>query len=165
MRLLFRLAIISKKEQNITDLLKPYLRLLPDENLEKSIKKQKEFISGVIFGDIDEEYADNEILIVKKGKRKYLYESCGKIKDVCWDEIVKRAADEENIKIKLEENFCITHSLITPDGKWHGMIPLDLITFGFRNKEEGDEYIKDYYKQYIKPHKEDGIITIVTCNI
>ena len=72
MKMLFRLAIISKEGQDISDLLKPYLKLLSNESLERSIKKQKEFISGVIFGNIDEKYANNEILIVKK-KIKNIY--------------------------------------------------------------------------------------------
>ena len=165
MKLMFRLAIISKEGQDISDLLKPYLKILSNESLERSIKKQKRFISGVIFGNIDEDYANNEILIVKKENKKYLYESCGKIKDVCWSQMAIRETEKENKKIKLEENFCISHSLITPDGKWHGMIPLDLITCGFRNKEESNKYIKDYYTQYIKPYENNGIITIVTCNI
>ncbi len=165
MKQLFRLAIISKEGQDISDLLKPYLRLLSNENIEKSIKKHKGFISGVIFGNIDEDYANNEILIVKKENKKYLYESCGRIKDVCWNQMAIRESKKENKKIKLKDGFCISHSLITPDGKWHGMIPLDLVSIGFENKEEGRNYIKNYYTKYIKPYEEDGTITIVTCNI
>ena len=165
MKLMFKLAIISKEGQNISDLLKPYLGVLTNESIDKCIKRKKKFISGVIFGNIDEDYANNEILIVKKGNKKYLYESCGRIKDVCWNQMAIRESKKENKKIKLEDGFCISHSLITPDGKWHGMIPLDLITYGFRNGEEGKKYIKNYYTQYIKPYEDNGIITIVTCNI
>ena len=76
-----------------------------------------------------------------------------------------RESKKENKKIKLEDGFCISHSLITPDGKWYGMIPLNLVSFGFKNEKEGNKYIKNYYTQYIKPYESNGIITIVTCNI
>ena len=45
------------------------------------------------------------------------------------------------------------------------MIPLDLISIGFTEKEPCKEYIKNYYTKYIKPFEETGSITILTCNI
>ena len=35
----------------------------------------------------------------------------------------------------------------------------------YENWNIRDKYIKDYYTQYIKPYENNGIITIVTCNI
>ena len=70
MKMLSRLAIISKEGQDISDLLKPYLKLLSNESLERSIKKQKEFISGVIFGNIDEKYANKRCLLKSDGNKR-----------------------------------------------------------------------------------------------
>ena len=71
----------------------------------------------------------------------------------------------EKNKVDLEKTFGFTNAIITPDGNWHGMIPLNLLSIGFTKKEPCEEYIKNYYTKYIKPFEETGSITILTCNI
>ena len=40
MKLMFKLAIISKEGQNISDLLKPYLGVLTNESIDKCLDKE-----------------------------------------------------------------------------------------------------------------------------
>lgn len=173
MELAFKLAVITKEGQRVEDLIKPYIRMKYNEDLEVSIKKQKNFISGVIFGEFDDEDDDNYILFTRdeKGEKEFVWNA--KIKEINWKDIVEfenekleeREVDMEKHRLYLENKYYLTDSIITPDGIWHGMIPKDIITVGFKDKEAHKEYLSSYYKKYIKPYEEDGSITILTCNI
>lgn len=168
MKLVFNLAIISKKGQSIEELIKPYI-VNDKENsaLEECIKQKRNFINGVIWGYIDEDYADNHKLIIKDEKQKLTWATSAPIKDLCWDEMVKEENEKrEGVKgvEKVDRNSLIlTDSLITPDKKWHGKTPRDLCTLGFESKDAYKEYLKNYHEKYIDTYKEDGIITIITC--
>ena len=172
MKLIFSLAVIANKNQKIEELLKPYIRENFNEDLEKCIKEQKHFISGILYGSFDEEY-DSKLLLFKTQENKNYLGCKAEIKNVEWQKMVDLENKElketgryvEKEGAKLDERFGFTNAIITPDGKWHGMIPLDLLRVGFSSKEVCSEYIKNYYTKYIKPYEKDGSITIVTCNI
>lgn len=164
MKLKFKLAIVSEENQNIEKLIKPYIRVSSENNLEECINNNREFIVGVMFGDIHEEFLRNELLIEKKNKNEFV--STAKIKDVDWKAIennYKKIFFKEEINLK--DNFMMSDSLITPDGKWHGMIPLDENDFGFSSNKIKKDYLKDYYNKYIKPYESNGRITILECSM
>lgn len=179
MELAFKLAVITKEGQRVEDLIKPYIRTKYNEDIDVSIKKQKNFISGVKFGEFDDEYEDEEdgddnyVLFIKdkNGEKEFVWNA--KIKEINWKDIVEfenekleeREVDMEKHRLYLENKYYLTDSIITPDGIWHGMIPKSIITVGFKDKETHKEYLSNYYKKYIKPYEEDGCITILTCNI
>lgn len=173
MKLLFSLAVITQENQKVEDLIKPYIRKNYDDNLELCIKNQRNYITGVLFGSFDDERYDGRLLLIKNKNGKSCLGYKAKIKDVDWQKMVElenKQLKEEGINIEknmvdLEKSFGFTNSIITPDGNWHGMIPLDLITIGFTEKEPCKEYIKNYYTKYIKPFERNGSITILTCNI
>lgn len=173
MKLLFSLAVITDKDQNVEDLIKPYIRKNYNDNLQSCIKKKRNYISGVLFGSFDDDLYDGRLLLIKNRNSKNCLGHKAKIKDVEWKKMVElenKQLKEEGVnieenKVDLEKSFGFTNSIITPDGEWHGMIPLDLITIGFPEKEPCKEYIKNYYTKYIKPFEENGSITILTCNI
>lgn len=172
MKLIFSLAVITNKNQKVEDLIKPYIRRKYGTSLEKDIREQKNYISGVLFGSFDGP-DDGRLLLLRNEKGKNYLGYKAKIKDVEWQKMVELENEqlkEEGVDIEkncadLEKAFGFTNAIITPDGNWHGMIPLNLIAMGFRNKEEQGNYIKDYYTKYIKPFEEDGTITILSCNI
>lgn len=173
MKLLFSLAVITEKNQKVEDLIKPYIRKNYNDDLESCIKKQKNYISGVLFGSFDDDMYDGRLLLIKNKDGKNCLAHRAKIKEVEWQKMVEKENKQlkeegvnlEENRVDLEKSFGFTHSIITPDGKWHGMMPLDLITIGFTEKEPCKEYIKNYYTKYIKPFEETGSITILTCNI
>lgn len=165
MKLVFNLAIISKKGQSVEELIKQYL-VNEEKNitLEKRVKQKRNFISGVIWGYIDEDYADNLKLIIKDKKQKLTWVTSAPIKDICWDEMIKEVNEERDGYEKIDKNSLIlTDSLITPDKKWHGGTPRNLCEFGYENKDVYKEYVKNYHEKYIDAYKEDGTITIITC--
>lgn len=172
MKLLFSLAVISNKNQKIENLLRPYIRVFNGESLEKCIKNRKKFISGIKYGYFDDELSDSRTLLLKNNNNENAIYSA-KIKEVDWQKMVdieNEALKKEGISIKtqgvdLENRFGFTNSIITPDGRWHGMIPLNLILFGFSKEEPCREYIKNYYTKYVKPYEDEGCITIFSCNI
>lgn len=169
MKLIFSLAVITDKNQKVEELLKPYLHNADSEDLQLCINKQRNFISGILFGYFDLDYDSRQLFIKNNENTDYK----GKIKDIDWQKIVdfeneqlkEKGIDIEKAGVNLEKRFGFTNAIITPDGKWHGMIPLDLITVSFKNKESCENYIKDYYTKYIKPYEKEGSITILTCNI
>lgn len=171
MKLIFSLAVISNKNQKIEDLLKTYIRDSFNDDLEQGIKAKKHFISGIKYGYFDDDLTDSRTLLLKDKKDVEVYRA--KIKEVDWQKMIDMENEElknKGIDIKtkgvdLEKRFGFTNSIITPDGCWHGMIPLNLVLFGFVNKEECKKYIKDYYTKYVKPYEDDGYITILSCNI
>lgn len=173
MKLLFSLAVITQEGQKVEDLIKPYIRKNYDDNLELCIKNQRNYITGVLFGSFDDERYDGRLILIKNKNDKSCLGHKAKIKDVEWKKMVdlenkelkENGVDIEKNKVDLEKTFGFTNSLITPDGKWHGMKPLNLIEIGFTEKEPCKEYIKNYYTKYIKPFEETGSITILTCNI
>lgn len=173
MKLLFSLAVITQENQKVEDLIKPYIRENYDDNLELCIKNQRNYITGVLFGSFDDERYDGRLLLIKNKNGKSCLGYKAKIKDVEWNKMIdleneqlkKEGVNIEKNKVDLEKAFGFTNSIITPDGNWHGMIPLDLISIGFTEKEPCKEYIKNYYTKYIKPFEEAGSITILTCNI
>ena len=172
MKLMFSLAVITNKNQKVEDLINPYIRKNNYTDLTKCIKERKHFISGVLFGSFDEEY-DSRLLFIRDEKNKNYLGYKAKIKNVDWEKMVylenqqlrEDGIDIEKYGAKLNERFGFTDAIITPDGNWHGMIPLNLITFGFFDNDQCADYIKNYYTKYIKPYEEDGSITILTCNI
>lgn len=172
MKLIFSLAVVTNKNQKVEDLLKPYIREKFNGSLVECIKAKKHFISGVLFGSFDEDY-DSRLLLLKDTDNKNYLGCTSKIKNVEWHKMVElenKELKEEGIDIetkgvKLDERFGFTDAIITPDGSWHGMLPLNLITVVFFNKESQADYIKNYYTQYIKPYEENGSITILSCNI
>lgn len=173
MKLLFSLAVITKKNQKVEDLIKPYIRKSYNDDLKSCIKKQRKYISGIVFGSVDNDLYDGRLLLIKNENGKDCLGHKAKIRDVEWQKMVEleneqlkeEGVDIEKSKVDLEKSFGFTNSIITPDGNWHGMMPLDLITIGFTEKESCEEYIKNYYTKYIKPYEENGSITILTCNI
>lgn len=170
MKLVFSLAVITKKEQRVEELIKPYIR--NNEDLSLCIKEHRNYISGIIFGDFDTDY-DSKAVIIKEEKSDNSWCYSANIKDVDWEKIVKleneelkyTGIDTENEGVNLEKRFGFTNSIITPDGVWHGMIPLSILTIGFQNQDACRNYIKDYYTKYIKPYENDGRITILSCNV
>ena len=173
MKLLFSLAVITNKNQTVEDLIKPYIRKTYNNDLKSCIKNQRSYISGVLYGSFDDERYDGRLLLIKNKNGKSCLGYKAKIKDVEWqkmvdlenEELKENGVDIEKNKVNLEKAFGFTNAIITPDGNWHGMIPLDLISIGFTEKEPCKEYIKNYYTKYIKPFEETGSITILTCNI
>ncbi len=173
MKLLFSLAVITEKNQKVEDLIKPYIRENYNDNLASSIKKQRNYISGVLFGSLDDDVYDGRLLLIKNKNGKNCLGHKSKIKYVEWQKMVElenkqlkeEGIDIEKNKVDLEKTFGFTNAIITPDGNWHGMIPLNLLSIGFTKKEPCEEYIKNYYTKYIKPFEETGSITILTCNI
>lgn len=168
MKFLFKLAIVFKENQNPFDLLKKYMNNMGN-NLEENIKKKRNFITGVCIGEFDDVY--NSILLTKKGE-DYNLRSIAKIKDVDWEEILRDEIiriEDETLKsvnnMDLDNYFALTDSIITPDGKWHGGIPADLISLIYFGENNYKSYCKNYYSEYIKPYQKDGYIIIVTCNI
>lgn len=158
MELKFNLAIVSKENQTVEELLKPYLRLNVKESLEKAILKRKNFITTVIFGDESEE----EIIVTKDNE----YVNTSKIKNIDWKkqkDYYKEIIGGETLDCA--EKYLITNSVITPDGKWHGMIPLDLLGVGFPKKRSFKEYLINYYSKYIEPYEQNGIVTILECKM
>lgn len=172
MKLIFSLAVITNKNQTVEELIKPYIRNNYNEKLEEAIKRKEGFISGVLYGIFDERY-DGRFMLLRNEKGKHDIVHKAKIKDVEWQKMVElenELLEEKGIDLKeecvdLEKSFGFTNAIITPDGNWHGMIPLDLITFGFSKEEQYENYIKDYYVKYIKPFEENGSITILSCNM
>lgn len=170
MKLVFSLAVITRNNQKIEDLIKPYMR--NNEDLSLCIKEHRNYISGIIYGDFDGNY-DSKTLLVKTEKTDCIWCSSAKIKDVEWEEMVELeneklqqiGVDIVNNGVNLEKRFGFTNSIITPDGIWHGMIPLNILEIGFENQKTCENYIKDYYTNYIKPYEDDGKITILSCNI
>ena len=65
MKLVFSLAVITKKEQRVEELIKPYIR--NNEDLSLCIKEHRNYISGIIFGDFDTDY-DSKAVIIKEEK-------------------------------------------------------------------------------------------------
>lgn len=173
MKLLFSLAVITEQNQKVEDLIKPYIRKNDNDSLELCIKKKTNYISGVLFGSFDDERYDGRLLLIKNKNGKNCLGYKAKIKDVEWQKMVEQENEqlkEDGINIEknradLEKAFGFTNAIITPDGNWHGMIPLNLITMGFPDKKSCGDYIKNYYTQYIKPYEKYGSITILTCNI
>lgn len=171
MKLIFSLAVISNKNQKIEDLLKAYIRDSYNDDLEKAIKEKKHFISGIKYGDFDDELTDSRTLLLKDKNDCEVYKA--KIKEVDWQKMIEKENEElkdKGIDIKtksvdLEERFGFTNAIITPDGSWHGMIPINLIMMGFTKEEPVKEYIKNYYTKYVKPYEEEGNITMLSCNI
>lgn len=172
MKLIFSLAVITNGNQKVEDLIKPYLRKNYDIDLKECIKKQRNYIAGVLFGNFDG-YYDSKLLVLKNEKDIEDLGYKAKIKDVQWqkmvelenEELKEQGIDIEKEGVKLDERFGFTNAIITPDGKWHGMEPLNLVAVGFTKKEPCADYIKNYYTKYIKPYEKDGNITILTCNI
>ena len=172
MRLVFSLAVITNTNQRVEDLLKPYIRKLDNDDLEKCIKERKHFISGVLYGSFDGEY-DSKLLLLKNENNQNDLGYSSKIKNVDWLKIVEIENDilkdegtyTENNNVNLEERFGFTNAIITPDGSWHGMLPINLIMMGFTKEEPVKEYIKKYYTKYVKPYEEEGTITMLSCNI
>lgn len=172
MKLIFSLAVISNRNQKIENLLKRYIREDYNDNLEKGIKEKKHFISGIKYGNFDDNLTDSRTLLLKNNNIENAVYSA-KINEVDWQKMVdieNEVLKKEGINIKtqgvdLEKRFGFTNSIITPDGCWHGMIPLNLILFGFSKEEPCREYIKNYYTKYVKPYEDEGCITIFSCNI
>lgn len=163
MKLEFNLAIITKPNQTIGDIIEPYYNKT-NTNWEENIKEKKHFINGIIAGSIDKSDINNELLISKNKSIGKV--STSKISDVDWDRIVKEYNEENDGKrMDLNNRFALTNAIITPDKKWHGVQPVDLILMAYTKKEPLEKYLKNYYKKYIEPYKDDGSITIVTCEI
>lgn len=172
MKLIFSLAVISYKNQKIEDLLKPYIREFEDDILEKCIKERKHFISGIKYGDFDDDLTDSRTLILKnKSVDDTVYKA--QLKEIDWQRMIdieNKILKDEGVDIKtkgvdLEKRFGFTMAIITPDGCWHGVIPLNLALLGFSKEEPCEEYIKNYYSKYIKPYEDNGYFTILSCNI
>lgn len=168
MKSIFNLAIITKEGQSIEELLRPYMvNDKEDASLEERIKEKRNFISGVILGDIDEDYADNHKLLIKDEKQELIRTSSALIRELRWkemiDEVNKELEDMEEDYIVDENNFIFTEALITPDKKWHGMMPQNVLEIGYENEDAYNEYKKSYYKKYINDYKDEGKITVVTC--
>ena len=51
MKLVFSLAVITRNNQKIEDLIKPYMR--NNEDLSLCIKEHRNYISGIIYVDFD----------------------------------------------------------------------------------------------------------------
>lgn len=168
MKFLFKLAIVFKENQNPFELLKKYINNIGND-LEENIKKKRNFITGLCIGEYDDVY--NSILITKE-YGDYNLKSFAKINEVDWEGILEseilRIEDETLKSVKnmnLDNFFALTDSIITPDGKWHGGIPADLVSLIYFGDNNYKKYCKNYYSEYIKPYKKDGYIMIVTCNI
>lgn len=163
MKLEFNLAIITNENQKIEEVIEPYYNKT-NTNWEENIKNKRNFIKGIIVGSINNADMNNEVLISKN--KSFGNVSSSKISDVDWNKIVSEYNKEnDGERMDLENKFALTHAIITPDKKWHGMMPINLIPMGFLKNEPQEEYIKNYYRKYIEPYKEDGTITIVTCQI
>ena len=173
MKLVMDLAVVLKEGQDIMELLKPYLKTI-NNTTEEGIKEKRNFLSGIILGDFDSDTNNTDLLVLKDNKGNDTFNYIGMIKDVNWQKTVDAMNEQLENLIKdgdkwtrhnLTEFFPLTNAIITPDGKWHGMLPLNLVAIGFKTMEEYKEYGKNYYTQYIKPYEKDGKIIILSCNV
>ena len=117
MKLVFSLAVITKKEQRVEELIKPYIR--NNEDLSLCIKEHRNYISGIIFGDFDTDY-DSKAVIIKEEKSDNSWCYSANIKDIDWGKIVELENEElkytgidiENEGVNLEKRFGFTNSKV-----------------------------------------------------
>ena len=105
MRLIFSLAVITNENQKVENLIKPYLRKNYDFDLEECIKKQKNYITGVLFGSFDG-YYDSRLLVLKNEKNIEELGYRAKIKEVQWEKMIELQNEKlkkQGIDIEKEE--------------------------------------------------------------
>ena len=174
MRRVFWLAVILKEGQNYLDVIKSYM-YDTEKNFEKCVEQKKNFISGVVSGDdFIEDHGGYGFLELKNknSEGKMHTNHTTEIKNVDWQKTAERhqnlvneldRLEREKWKVSLDKFFPLTNAIITPDGKWHGLLPTSIVTMDYENDEPIEKYGENYYTKYIKPYEDEGKIIILTC--